>query len=98
MEETTFTFLKKSQMKSQKKSQMKSQKKSQMKSQKKSQMKSQKKSQMKSDKKKELDNILEEYSVKPHNFDPNKPSPNAFMRKLEIRMKMYYRDLYKSYN
>jgi hypothetical protein len=47
---------------------------------------------------KELNNILQEYSLKQNNFDPKKPSPNVFIKKLEIRMKMYYKDLYKSYN
>uniref|UniRef100_A0A6C0F909 Uncharacterized protein n=1 Tax=viral metagenome TaxID=1070528 RepID=A0A6C0F909_9ZZZZ len=46
----------------------------------------------------ELNNILQEYSLKQSNFDPKKPSPNVFIKKLEIRMKMYYKDLYKSYN
>jgi len=46
----------------------------------------------------ELNNIIEEYSLKQSNFDPNKQSPNVFIKKLEIRMKMYYKDLYKSYN
>ena len=46
----------------------------------------------------ELNNILQEYSLKQNNFDPKKPSPNVFIKKLEIRMKMYYKDLYKSYN
>jgi len=53
---------------------------------------------LKGERKTELANILEEYSLKQQNFDPNKPSPNVFIKKLEIRMKMYYRDLYKSYN
>ena len=42
--------------------------------------------------------IIEEYSLKQSSFNPKKPSPNLFIKKLEIRMKMYYRDLYKSYN
>jgi len=53
---------------------------------------------LKGERKTELANILEEYSLKQQNFDPKKPSPNVFIKKLEIRMKMYYRDLYKSYN
>ena len=48
--------------------------------------------------KSELDNIVEEYSLKQSNFNPSKQSPNVFIRKLEIRMKMYYKDLYNSYN
>ena len=46
----------------------------------------------------ELDNIIQEYSSKQSNFNPSKQSPNVFIKKLEIRMKMYYRDLYNSYN
>jgi hypothetical protein len=45
----------------------------------------------------ELDDIIQEYSLKQSNFNPSKQSPNVFIKKLEIRMKMYYRDLYKSY-
>lgn len=45
-----------------------------------------------------LKTIIEEYSLKQNSFNPKKPSPNFFIKKLEIRMKMYYKDLYKSYN
>ena len=45
-----------------------------------------------------LQNIIKEYEQKQNNFDPSKPSPNLFIKKLEIRMKRYYHDLYKSYN
>tara|TARA_B110000967_G_scaffold204335_1_gene246632 strand:+ start:716 stop:910 length:195 start_codon:yes stop_codon:yes gene_type:complete len=45
-----------------------------------------------------LKTIIEEYSLKQNSFNPKKPSPNIFIKKLEIRMKMYYKDLYKSYN
>ena len=33
--------------------------------------------------KSELDNIVEEYSLKQSNFNPSKQSPNVFIRKLE---------------
>lgn len=46
----------------------------------------------------QLQKILEEYSLKQNNFNPRKNSPNAFMKKLEIRMKMYYTESYKTYN
>ena len=45
-----------------------------------------------------LQNIIKEYEQKQNNFDPSKPSPNLFIKKLEIRMKRYYQDLYRSYN
>lgn len=45
-----------------------------------------------------LQNIIKEYEQKQNNFDPSKPSPNLFIKKLEIRMKRYYHDLYNSYN
>jgi hypothetical protein len=52
----------------------------------------------KTSKKTSTNTIIEEYSLKQSSFNPKKPSPNLFIKKLEIRMKMYYRDLYKSYN
>lgn len=48
-------------------------------------------------KKKFIKDILNEYSLKRNNFNPSKPSPNMFIKKLEIRMKKYYKDLYSSY-
>ena len=42
--------------------------------------------------------ILDEYELKQNNFNPNKPSPNRFMNKLKIRMKLYYKEKYNSYN
>ena len=42
-----------------------------------------------------LYNIIQEYESKQKSFNPNKPSPNKFIKNLEIRMKMYYKDLYK---
>jgi hypothetical protein len=41
--------------------------------------------------------IEQEYSIKRCNFNPISPSPNKFIKNLEIRMKMYYKELYKSY-
>lgn len=48
--------------------------------------------------KKLISKILDEYELKQNNFTPNKPSPNIFMNKLKIRMKLYYREQYNSYN
>jgi hypothetical protein len=42
-----------------------------------------------------LKNIIQEYESKQKSFNPNKPSPNKFIKNLEIRMRMYYKDLYK---
>ncbi len=44
-----------------------------------------------------ISRILDEYELKQNNFNPNKPSPNRFMNKLKIRMKLYYREQYNSY-
>lgn len=41
--------------------------------------------------------IENEYSEKRFNFNPISPSPNKFIKNLEVRMRMYYRELYKSY-
>lgn len=41
--------------------------------------------------------IMNEYSLKQHQFNPNKPSPNKFLSKLELRMKRYYTDMYNSF-
>ena len=38
-----------------------------------------------------LENILQEYCLKRTQFDPNKPSPNVFVNKLHLRMKVYYK-------
>ena len=38
-------------------------------------------------------NIINEYSLKRNNFNPNWNSPNKFIEKLEYRMKKYYDDL-----
>ena len=41
-------------------------------------------------KKKNLEKIISEYRITQNNFNPNKNTPpNAFMNKLEIRMKYY---------
>lgn len=44
-----------------------------------------------------ISKILDEYDLKQNNFNPNKPSPNRFMNKLKMRMKMYYKEQYNSY-
>ena len=41
--------------------------------------------------------IENEYSEKICNFNPISPSPNRFIKNLEVRMRMYYKELYKSY-
>ena len=43
-----------------------------------------------------LENILDEYSLKRNRFDPNKPSPDMFTKKLQFRMKQYYNTLSSS--
>jgi hypothetical protein len=45
-----------------------------------------------------LDTIHHEYCLKRNQFHPAQPSPNLFCNRLEIRMKAYYKDLYKSFN
>ncbi|OUU26057.1 MAG: hypothetical protein CBB97_08820 [Candidatus Endolissoclinum sp. TMED37] len=40
-----------------------------------------------------VDNIINEYSLKRNNFNPDGNSPNKFILKLEYRMKIYYNDL-----
>ena len=49
-------------------------------------------------KKKILENIFNEYSLKRNKFDPNKPSPNMFTKKLQFRVKQYYNTLSSSPN
>ena len=44
-----------------------------------------------------ISKILDEYDLKQNNFNPNKHSPNRFMNKLKMRMKMYYKEQYNSY-
>jgi len=51
----------------------------------------------KESKKQCIDDIEQEYSIKRCNFNPISPSPNKFIKNLKIRMKMYYRESYKSY-
>jgi len=46
---------------------------------------------------KKIQEIIEEYSLKKNLFNPNKPSPNKFLKKLEYRMTYYYNDIYKSF-
>ena len=45
-----------------------------------------------------LDHIQNEYCLKRNNFDPQGPSPNIFMTKLELRMKAYYNSFCRSKN
>ena len=45
-----------------------------------------------------LENIFDEYSLKRNKFDPNKPSPNMFTKKLQFRVKQYYNTLSSSPN
>lgn len=45
-----------------------------------------------------LENILDEYSLKRNRFNPKKPSPNMFNKKLQHRMKVYYNSLYTTSN
>tara|TARA_B110000008_G_scaffold278558_1_gene322752 strand:- start:2006 stop:2200 length:195 start_codon:yes stop_codon:yes gene_type:complete len=40
-----------------------------------------------------MDKIYQEYSLKRSNFNPTDKSPNKFVKKLQIRMKMYYEEL-----
>ena len=40
-----------------------------------------------------LDEIQEEYGLKRIHFNPNAPSPNIFMKKLDRRMNAYYHTL-----
>jgi hypothetical protein len=44
-----------------------------------------------------ISKILDEYELKQNNFNPHKPSPNRFMNKLKMRMKLYYKEQYNSY-
>ena len=45
-----------------------------------------------------LDNIQKEYCLKRNNFDPQGPSPNIFMTKLELRMQAYFNSFCSSKN
>jgi hypothetical protein len=42
---------------------------------------------------KNIDKIYQEYSLKRNNFNPTNKSPNKFVTKLQIRMKLYYENL-----
>ena len=44
--------------------------------------------------KKQFGKFIEEYISKQNLFNPHKPSPNKFIKKLEYRMKSYYNDMY----
>lgn len=37
-----------------------------------------------------LEEIFNEYSLKRNNFNPSSTSPNKFVTKLQLRMKLYY--------
>ena len=50
----------------------------------------------KSSKKAVLEDIISEYCLKRNTFNPQSPSPNIFVTKLERRMRMYYNSLYNS--
>jgi hypothetical protein len=50
----------------------------------------------KSVQKQNIETIQHEYHLKRNKFYPASPSPNIFCKRLEIRMKKYYNDLYKS--
>ena len=41
-----------------------------------------------------LGNIIKEYCLKRNQFDPKKSSPDMFSKKLQHRMKLYYKTLY----
>ncbi len=43
-----------------------------------------------------MDDILKEYCLKRNIFNPQTPSPNIFISKLEKRMRIYYNTLYSS--
>ncbi len=45
-------------------------------------------------------NLLEKssYTYKRGSFNPNPNSPNVFLKKLELRFQIYYKDLYKTVN
>ena len=42
---------------------------------------------------KNIDKIYHEYSLKRNNFNPKDKSPNKFVKKLQLRMRMYYDQL-----
>jgi len=44
-------------------------------------------------KKNALKEIFNEYSLKRNNFNPTASSPNKFVDKLQLRMKLYYNDM-----
>jgi len=44
-----------------------------------------------------LDSIQNEYCLKRNQFYPEQPSPNLFCNRLEIRLKVYYNNLYSSF-
>ena len=42
---------------------------------------------------KNFDKIYQEYSLKRNNFNPKDKSPNKFVKKLQLRMRLYYDQL-----
>lgn len=44
-----------------------------------------------------LYSIQNEYCLKRNQFYPAQPSPNLFCNRLELRMKVYYKNLYSSF-
>ena len=51
------------------------------------------KSKINKQKKNALNEIFIEYSLKRNNFNPTSISPNKFVDKLQLRMKLYYNDI-----
>ena len=45
-----------------------------------------------------LGDIRKEYGLKRRSFYPSPASPNLFMGKLQLRMRIYYRALYREAN
>ena len=45
-----------------------------------------------------VNNIVEQYCYQRNTFFPNKPSPNLFLHKLELRMQQYYSQLIRRRN
>ena len=50
------------------------------------------KSKFNKQKKKVMKEIFNEYSLKRNNFNPTSTSPNKFVTKLQLRMKLYYNE------
>ena len=50
------------------------------------------KSKFNKQKKNIVEEIFNEYSLKRNNFNPSSTSPNKFVTKLQLRMKLYYNE------